>query len=217
MTGFFISLEGVEGVGKSTNLNFIADWLKQQAVDFILTREPGGTDLAEAIRSLLLTPREEAMAADTELLLVFAARAQHVAAKIRPAIAAGQTVVSDRFVDATYAYQGVGRGLPLATIESLHQLILHNFLPDLTIYLDLDVETGLARARQRGELDRFEQEAASFFERVRAGYLARVKQDPRRFAVIDASLPLLQVQSKIAQVLADFFTRGITGQIRSGS
>ncbi|HMU67989.1 MAG TPA: dTMP kinase [Cellvibrionaceae bacterium] len=207
MSGFFISLEGVEGVGKSTNLTFIADWLKQQAVDFILTREPGGTELAEAIRTLLLTPREEAMAVDTELLLVFAARAQHVAEKIRPALARGQTVISDRFVDATYAYQGFGRGLPLATIESLHQLILKNFLPHLTIYLDLDVETGLARARQRGELDRFERETAAFFERVRAGYLARVQQDPKRFAVIDASLPLEQVQANIAQVLANYFKR----------
>lgn len=205
MSGFFISLEGVEGVGKSTNLAFIADWLKHQSVDFVLTREPGGTELAEAIRALLLAPRAEAMAVDTELLLVFAARAQHLAEKIRPALARGQTVISDRFVDATYAYQGFGRGLPLATIESLHQLILKNFLPDLTIYLDLDVETGLARARQRGELDRFERETASFFERVRAGYLARVQQDPQRFAVIDASLPLEQVQANIAQVLADFF------------
>lgn len=211
MSGFFISLEGVEGVGKSTNLNFIADWLKQQAVDFIVTREPGGTELAEAIRTLLLAPRSEPMAADTELLLVFAARAQHLAEKIRPAIARGQTVVSDRFVDATYAYQGFGRGLPLATIESLHQLVLNNFLPDLTIYLDLDVETGLARARKRGELDRFEQETASFFERVRSGYLSRVKQDSARFAVIDASLPLLHVQSQIAQVLSDFFNRRAVG------
>lgn len=207
MSGFFISLEGVEGVGKSTNLAFIADWLKHQAVDFVLTREPGGTELAEAIRALLLAPRAEAMAVDTELLLVFAARAQHLAEKIRPALARGQTVISDRFVDATYAYQGFGRGLPLATIESLHQLILKNFLPDLTIYLDLDVETGLARARKRGELDRFERETAAFFERVRAGYLARVQQDPQRFAVIDASPPLEQVQANIAQVLAAFFKR----------
>lgn len=205
MSGCFISLEGVEGVGKSTNLNFIADWFKQRAVDVVLSREPGGTELAEAIRTLLLAPRAEAMTADTELLLVFAARAQHVAAKIRPALALGQTVISDRFVDATYAYQGFGRGLPLATIESLHQLILNNYLPDLTIYLDLDVATGLARARQRGELDRFEQETAAFFERVRAGYLARVQQDPQRFAVIDASLPLEQVQANIAAALEQFF------------
>lgn len=205
MSGFFISLEGVEGVGKSTNLEFIAEWLKQRAVDFIVTREPGGTELAEAIRTLLLAPRAEPMVADTELLLVFAARAQHLAQKIRPALACGQTVVSDRFVDATYAYQGFGRGLPLDTIAALHQLILKNYLPDLTIYLDLDVETGLARARKRGELDRFEQETGAFFERVRNGYLSRVQQDPQRFAVIDASLPLTQVQQNIAQVLTGFF------------
>ncbi len=207
MSGFFISLEGVEGVGKSTNLEFIAEWLKQRAVDFIVTREPGGTELAEAIRTLLLAPRAEPMVADTELLLVFAARAQHLAQKIRPALACGQTVVSDRFVDATYAYQGFGRGLPLDTIAALHQLILKNYLPDLTIYLDLDVETGLARARKRGELDRFEQETGAFFERVRNGYLSRVQQDPQRFAVIDASLPLTQVQQNIAQVLTGFFKR----------
>lgn len=207
MSGFFISLEGVEGVGKSTNVEFIAEWLKQRAVDFIVTREPGGTELAEAIRTLLLAPRAEPMVADTELLLVFAARAQHLAQKIRPALACGQTVVSDRFVDATYAYQGFGRGLPLDTIAALHQLILKNYLPDLTIYLDLDVETGLARARKRGELDRFEQETGAFFERVRNGYLSRVQQDPQRFAVIDASLPLTQVQQNIAQVLTGFFKR----------
>lgn len=207
MSGFFISLEGVEGVGKSTNLEFIAEWLKQRAVDFIVTREPGGTELAEAIRTLLLAPRAEPMVADTELLLIFAARAQHLAQKIRPALACGQTVVSDRFVDATYAYQGFGRGLPLDTIAALHQLILKNYLPDLTIYLDLDVETGLARARKRGELDRFEQETGAFFERVRNGYLSRVQQDPQRFAVIDASLPLTQVQQNIAQVLIGFFKR----------
>jgi dTMP kinase len=207
MSGFFISVEGVEGVGKSTNLAFIADWLKSHAIEFTLTREPGGTELAEAIRALLLTPSKELMTVDTELLLIFAARAQHMAEKIRPALAAGTTVISDRFIDATYAYQGFGRGLPLATIRSLHQLVLQNFLPDLTIYLDLDVETGLARARQRGELDRFEQESRGFFERVRAGYLDCIQQDAKRFAVIDASPPLQQVQDQIAAALDVFFKK----------
>ncbi|MEY4588724.1 MAG: thymidylate kinase [Pseudomonadota bacterium] len=205
MSGYFISLEGVEGVGKSTNLTFIASWCAEHAIDFILTREPGGTELAEAIRELLLTPRPEKMAPDTELLLIFAARAQHLAEKIRPALAAGRTVISDRFIDATYAYQGFGRGLPLATISDLHQRILHNIVPDLTIFLDLDVETGLARARKRGELDRFEQEPGAFFERVRAGYQERIKHDAKRFVVIDAGQPLEQVQQQIAQALSHFF------------
>ena len=205
MSGYFISLEGVEGVGKSTNLAFIASWFEAQKIDFILTREPGGTELAEQIRALLLTPRPEIMAADTELLLIFAARAQHLAEKIRPALAAGHTVISDRFVDATYAYQGFGRGLPLETIRSLHQLVMQNCVPDLTIYLDLDVETGLARARKRGELDRFEQETGAFFERVRAGYLECIKQNPKRFAVIDASQSLEQVHTQIEKTLVDFF------------
>lgn len=206
MRGFFISLEGVEGVGKSTNLAFIAQWLTDHAIDFALTREPGGTELAEAIRNLLLTPRTELMAVDTELLLIFAARAQHLAEKIRPSLNNGLTVVSDRFIDATYAYQGFGRGLPIDTIKALHQLVLQNFVPDLTIYLDLDVEIGLARARMRGELDRFEQEPRAFFERVRAGYLECVQQNPQRFIVIDASQTLDAVQAHIAAALNQFFS-----------
>ncbi len=205
MSGYFISLEGVEGVGKSTNLAFIEQWLNEHSINFILTREPGGTDLAETIRALLLDVRTEVMAADTELLLVFAARAQHVAAKIRPSLAAGITVVSDRFVDATYAYQGYGRGLPIELIKSLHHLVLDDFVPHLTLYLDLDVETGLARAAKRGELDRFEQEPRNFFERVRQGYLDRVQKDPQRFVVIDASKSLQEVQKQIAQALQNFF------------
>lgn len=205
MTGFFISLEGVEGVGKSTNLAFIAQWLTDHAIEFTLTREPGGTELAESIRNLLLTPRTELMAVDTELLLIFAARAQHLAEKIRPSLVNGITVVSDRFIDATYAYQGFGRSLPIDTIRALHQLVLQNFVPDLTIYLDLDVEIGLARARNRGELDRFEQEPRDFFERVRAGYLECVQQNPQRFAVIDASQSLEAVQTQIAAALDQFF------------
>lgn len=205
MSGYFISLEGVEGVGKSTNLAFIEQWLNEHAINFILTREPGGTDLAETIRALLLDVRTEVMAADTELLLVFAARAQHVAAKIRPSLAAGITVVSDRFVDATYAYQGYGRGLPIELIKSLHHLVLDDFVPHLTLYLDLDVETGLARAAKRSEFDRFEQEPRNFFERVRQGYLDRVQKDPQRFVVIDASKSLQEVQKQIAQALQNFF------------
>lgn len=201
MLGKFITLEGGEGVGKSTNLGFIGQWMQQQGIDYIQTREPGGTLLAEDIRTLLLQPRQEPVHPTCELLLIFAARAQHFNQVIQPALAAGKWVVSDRFTDATYAYQGAGRGLPLDTIAQLEQLVLQQHRPHLTLYLDLDVHTGLARAGQRGSLDRFEQEETAFFERVRQGYLARIAAAPSRYALIDASLPLPQVQAQIAAQL----------------
>lgn len=198
----FITLEGIEGVGKSTNLAFIRAWLQQHGHNVVQTREPGGTPLAEQIRELLLAPRDEPVDSDTELLLMFAARAQHVATVIKPALAAGNTVLSDRFVDASFAYQGGGRQLPLARIESLASWLLGDFRPHLTFLLDLHPDAALARARQRGEADRFEREQMAFFSRVRDTYLARASAEPARFAVIDAGQPLAQVQQAIATVLA---------------
>lgn len=197
----FITLEGIEGVGKSTNLAFIRDWLVQHGHDVVQTREPGGTPLAEQIRELLLAPRDEAVDSDTELLLMFAARAQHVAGVIKPALAAGKTVLSDRFVDASFAYQGGGRQLPMARIAALEAWLLADFKPALTVLLDLHPDIALARARQRGEADRFEREQQAFFVRVRDVYLQRAAAEPQRFAIVDAGQPLAEVQRDIAAVL----------------
>lgn len=204
LRGRFISLEGGEGVGKSSNIAFIVDWLEAAGIPFLQTREPGGTPLAEEIRELLLRPRDEGMTELSELLLVFAARAQHLHTKIEPALAAGTWVLCDRFTDATFAYQGYGRGLSRDTIEQLQQMVQGARRPDLTLLLDAPVEVGMARAGERGELDRFEQEQHSFFERVRAGYLALAEADPQRFSIIDASQPLADVQRDIGQVLQRF-------------
>lgn len=197
----FITLEGIEGVGKSTNLAFIRDWLVQHGHDVVQTREPGGTPLAEQIRELLLAPRDEAVDSDTELLLMFAARAQHVAGVIKPALAGGKTVLSDRFVDASFAYQGGGRQLPMARIAALEAWLLADFKPALTVLLDLHPDIALARARQRGEADRFEREQQAFFMRVRDVYLQRAAAEPQRFAIVDAGQPLADVQRDIAAVL----------------
>lgn len=199
--GKFLTIEGTEGVGKSTNLAFVADWLRGRGIEVIVTREPGGTPLAEEIRSLLLSKREEPFDETAELLLVFAARAQHLAQVIKPALARGAWVLSDRFTDATFAYQGGGRGLSKATIEQLEQLVQGDLRPDLTLILDIDVELGLNRARQRGELDRFESEAVVFFERVRAAYRQRAESAPNRYAVVDAGKTLDEVQIEIDRVL----------------
>lgn len=199
--GKFLTIEGTEGVGKSTNLAFVADWLRARGIEVIVTREPGGTPLAEEIRSLLLSKRDEAFDETAELLLVFAARAQHLAQVIKPALARGAWVLSDRFTDATFAYQGGGRGLSKSTIELLEQLVQADLRPDLTLILDIDVELGLNRARQRGELDRFESEAIVFFERVRAAYRQRAESAPNRYALVDAGKTLEEVQVEIDQVL----------------
>lgn len=201
MTGLFITLEGPEGAGKSTNREYLAERLREQGVDVLLTREPGGTPLAERIRELLLAPSDEPMAADTELLLVFAARAQHLQQVIRPALARGCVVLCDRFTDATYAYQGGGRGLSTARIAQLEQFVQGELRPDLTLIFDLPVEVGLARAAARGRLDRFEQEQRSFFESVRHAYLARAEQSPPRYRVLDAGQSLAQVQADIDALL----------------
>ncbi|HEY1026049.1 MAG TPA: dTMP kinase [Pseudomonas sp.] len=201
MTGLFITLEGPEGAGKSTNREYLAERLREQGVDVLLTREPGGTPLAERIRELLLDPSDEPMAADTELLLVFAARAQHLQQVIRPALARGSVVLCDRFTDATYAYQGGGRGLSIERIAQLEQFVQGELRPDLTLIFDLPVEVGLARAAARGRLDRFEQEGRGFFEAVRQAYLQRAGQAPQRYRVLDAGQTLAQVQADIDALL----------------
>jgi dTMP kinase len=204
--GSFITLEGVEGVGKTTNMAFVCDrlaeHLRPSGRKVIRTREPGGTPLAEEIRDLLLTPREEVVSNLSELLLMFAARAQHVESQIRPALANGDWVVCDRFTDATYAYQGGGRGLPIEQIQILENLVHGNLQPDLTLYLDLPWELAAQRIADR-EPDRLESESHQFFVAVRQAYLDRAKSLPR-FAVISAAESLPQVQHNIGIRLQDF-------------
>lgn len=207
MSGLFITLEGPEGAGKSTNRDYLAERLRAAGCDLLLTREPGGTLLAERIRELLLAPSAEPMAADTELLLVFAARAQHLAQVIRPALAAGKVVLCDRFTDATYAYQGGGRGLAAERIAVLEQFVQGELRPDLTLVFDLPVEVGLARAAARGRLDRFEQEAQDFFEAVRQTYLARARLAPQRYRLLDAAQPLAAVQAQLDRLLPELLER----------
>ncbi|WP_434774690.1 dTMP kinase [Pseudomonas oryzihabitans] len=195
--GLFITLEGPEGAGKSTNRDYLAELLGATGREVVLTREPGGTPLAERIREILLAPAAEPMAVDTELLLMFAARAQHLAQVIRPALARGALVLCDRFVDATYAYQGGGRGVPVERIATLEAFVLGDLQPDLTLVFDLPVEIGLARAARRGALDRFEQEQRAFFEAVRQTYLDRAQAVPARYRLIDASRSLAEVQADL--------------------
>ena len=203
--GKFISIEGTEGVGKSTNIAFIKKWLANKQINIIETREPGGTPLAEQIRELLLSKREEHVDSKTELLLMFAARCQHVSQKIKPALEAGQWVLSDRFTDASYAYQGAGRALGLDKLQQLDAWALQGFKPDLTIMLDLPIDVGLARAAKRSEKDRFESEKVEFFTKVREGYLTIAQREPERMKVIDASGTIEQVQEQLATVLETFF------------
>ncbi|MDD0975483.1 dTMP kinase [Pseudomonas fontis] len=207
MSGLFITLEGPEGAGKSTNREYLAEHLRQAGLDVLLTREPGGTPLAERIRELLLAPSDEKMDADTELLLVFAARAQHLAEVIRPALARGAIVLCDRFTDATYAYQGGGRGLSVERIAMLEQFVQGALRPDLTLVFDLPVEVGLSRAAARGRLDRFEQEGQAFFEAVRQAYLERAKAEPARYRLVDAAQTLAQVQQSLDRLLPEILER----------
>lgn len=207
MKGLFITLEGPEGAGKSTNREYLAERLRAQGLDVLLTREPGGTPLAEAIRELLLTPADETMAADTELLLVFAARAQHLAQVIRPALARGSIVLCDRFTDATYAYQGGGRGLSAERIAQLESFVQGALRPDLTLVFDLPIEIGMARATARGRLDRFEQEGRRFFDAVRHTYLERAAQAPQRYRIVDAGQSLAQVQLALDALLPELLER----------
>ena len=204
MRGRFLTLEGSEGSGKSTNLNYIHQRLQQEGIEVVLTREPGGTPLGESIRELLLDHRQQAMASDTELLLMFAARAQHLNELIIPALEAGKWVLCDRFTDATYAYQGAGRGIAHERIALLEQWVQGELRPDLTIFLDLPVAQGLARAGERAELDRFEREEIDFFERVRQGYLKQAEAQPQRYRVVDASPTLPEVQAQLDRLLNDY-------------
>ena len=197
-SGQFITIEGGEGVGKSSNHRFIADFLRARGLEVVETREPGGTPLAEEIRSLLLAKRAELMSPTAELLLMFAARAQHIEQVIQPALARGAWVLCDRFTDATYAYQGVARGLGTEFIVELEQSVQGDLRPDLVVLLDLDPRIGMARAQNRGETDRIEQENIDFFDRVRRGYLERAETNPERFLIVDAAVTLEQVQQQIA-------------------
>ena len=207
MTGLFITLEGPEGAGKSTNREYLAAHLRAQGLDVVLSREPGGTPLAERIRELLLAPSDEPMAVDTELLLVFAARAQHLAQVIRPALARGAVVLCDRFTDATYAYQGGGRGLPKDRIAALETFVQGELRPDLTLIFDLPIEVGLARASARGRLDRFEQEGRTFFDAVRHAYLERAAAEPQRYRVVNAAQTLSEVQGALDALLPELLER----------
>lgn len=202
--GKFITLEGGEGVGKTTNLTFIKDYLQQQNIVVTVTREPGGTILAEKIRHLVLDIDCESISDTTELLLMFAARAQHIQHVIEPALAQGNWVLCDRFTDATYAYQGGGRKLSIDTIALLEQLVQGDLRPDLTLLLDAPTEIGMERAQKRGTFDRFEAEKISFFTRVREMYLTRAAEQPARIKVIQANQPLIDVQKDIMFVMKQF-------------
>lgn len=200
--GVFITIEGIEGVGKSTAVQFIEQYLKEQQHAFIVTREPGGTLIAEQIRQVLLKPNaDEIMQPETELLLMFAARVQHIHHVILPALRAGKWVVSDRFVDASFAYQGGGRQMDLARIQQLDEWLVNGLQPTLTILLDASPDIGMARAKHRGPHDRIEQEKITFFERVRQAYLERAANDPKRIRIIDATQPLPAVQAELKQVI----------------
>lgn len=205
--GLFITLEGPEGAGKTTNRQFLAEQLQQAGYEVVLTREPGGTGLAEKIRELLLAQHDEPVAVDTELLLMFAARAQHLQQLILPALQQGSIVLCDRFTDATYAYQGGGRGIDPQRIAILEDFVQGGLRPDLTLLFDLPVAEGMARARQRGRLDRFECEHEAFFEAVRTTYLQRAQASPERFRVINAGLPLSGVQQQLLPVLQEIGAR----------
>ena len=199
--GLFITLEGGEGAGKSTNLAFAQKWLQHTGREVLVTREPGGTELGERIREILLHSRELHMSPESEMLLMFASRAEHIAKVIRPALAAGKVVLCDRFTDATYAYQGAGRGIPSERIAAIENWVQGNLRPHLTLLFDVPVEAGRQRAGQRSVPDRFEQENNGFFVRVRAAYLARAAQEPKRMRIIDASQGLDKVEQQIAAVL----------------
>ena len=204
----FVTVEGIEGAGKSTCLVQLEQRIRARGHDLLVTREPGGTRLGEDLRELLLGHRHDGMADDTELLLMFAARAEHLHARIEPALAAGTWVLCDRFTDATYAYQGYGRGVALERIAALESWVQGERRPDLTLLMDLQVETGLERAGRRSAPDRFERQAAAFFDRVRQGYLSLARAHPQRFRVIDASLPLDLVSQQVVNEI-DAFIDGI--------
>ncbi|KAA3627382.1 MAG: dTMP kinase [Proteobacteria bacterium] len=199
--GRFITVEGGEGAGKSTNLRLIEHCLQEEGIEFIATREPGGTPLGEEIRALLLEHRDEPMSNTAELLLVFAARAEHVAKVILPALKTGRWVICDRFTDATYAYQGAARGMGDESVALLENFVQGALRPDITLLFDLPVSLGLTRAGRRGAADRFESEAQAFFEQVRTAYLERAKQNPERYRIVDAAQDLDHVHNQVRTIL----------------
>jgi dTMP kinase len=204
--GKFITLEGIEGAGKTTQLHFIRQLLEARGQPVVTTREPGGTALGEEIRELLLDHRHTGMTADSELLLMFAARAEHLVRHIKPALESGAWVLCDRFTDATYAYQGGGRGVAWERIAALETWVQGPLRPDLTLILDLPVEAGLRRAGSRSEPDRFERETKAFFEAVRAAYLRIARQEPERVQIIDAAPAPARVSARVEQLLQRFLT-----------
>lgn len=213
--GLFITLEGGEGAGKTTSRAYVSEFLKQQGIQVLETREPGGTEVSEAIRHVLLNSSLPTMHADTELLLMFAARNEHLQQRILPALELGYWVVCDRFTDATYAYQGYGRGLDHARIAALESWVQGNLRPDYTLLFDINVQTGMQRVRARSEqlaisTDRFEQEKLEFFERIRGGYLERAKLYPQQYRIIEASQPIAEVQEQLQQVLAAILAKVAT-------
>ena len=207
MSGRFVTVEGIEGAGKTSCLAFLRSRLEAAGKRVVQTREPGGTPLGEEVRGLLLGHRAEGMSDDAELLLVFAARAEHVARVIRPALAAGDWVLCDRFTDATYAYQGGGRGVDVERIALLEHLVQGSLRPDLTLMLDVPAEVGLARAGARSAPDRFESERAAFHAAVREAYLRIAAREPQRVRVIDAAQPIVAVQARLAQAIDGFLMR----------
>lgn len=205
--GKFITIEGQDGAGKSTNVKVIEAFLNKHQINFVKSREPGGTTLGETLRELLLSSNDSKIGNTAELLLVFAARAQHIEDVIQPALIRGDWVLCDRFTDATYAYQGFGRGLDLGLVKQLEQIVQDTLRPDLTILLDLPVEIGESRAGQRSSPDRFEQQQQSFKQKVRDGYLNLAQQQQDRIKIIDASDSISAVALSIESVLDDFLTR----------
>jgi dTMP kinase len=203
MRGLFITVEGTEGAGKSTALDFIEESLRRGGVDLVRTREPGGTELGDRLRDVILDPHLDAINPLAELLVIFAARAQHLVERIVPALERGQWVLCDRFTDATYAYQGAARGLGSAPVAALEDLVQGDLRPDMSLLLDLPVETGLERARQRGELDRFEQEAPAFFQRVRDCYLDRARRSSGRYRIVDAGQDIDGVNAELRKIIDD--------------
>jgi dTMP kinase len=205
--GRFLTVEGIEGVGKSSNIAFIAEYLRGRGKTVVTTREPGGTPVSERIREVLLHSEKGSVSDTCELLLMFAARASHLDGLIRPALARGEWVVCDRFTDATYAYQGAGRGLPEPLIATLEGLVQDSIAPDLTILLDADLEVTGERRRQRGLQDRFEAEESAFFARVREKYLDIAKAEPDRVKLVDASVGLEIVQENVRGALEEFISK----------
>jgi dTMP kinase len=200
--GIFVTLEGIEGVGKTTSMRFLAEYLHQHDVPVLITREPGGTPLADDIRHFLLNEHDEEVQPETELLLMFAARAQHIAKVIRPALQAGKLVICDRFTDTSYAYQGAGRGIEKSKIKALEDVVQDGLKPDLTILLDAPIEVGLSRIQKREKTDRFESETKNFFVKCRQGYLELAAAEPERFVTVNADQSLESLQKELVGILA---------------